>query len=807
MRKLSQNNYLKTVALCFFIALISLFPLLIYGLNNQQYFSYIIDYNQQMVPFNTYIGNYLHNYGSFSWATDLGSGFINSYTYYGLFSPFSWPLYLLPSNIIPWAMPFFLCFKYAIAGGGAYLWLTNYTKKPDLGIALACIYAFSGQMIYNLLYFFFLDAFALFPYLLYTLDNLAMHNKKGYVWGMVFICAITNYLFFVEEMVFLAVYIVCMVIFKAYHIDIKRFIVICFEIIGGTLTAAVVIVPSAIYLLQSTRATSKLLGSDILYYDKTETYLAILKGLFMLPDRPGSKNYLNDGAVNWSTPTNYLPLIGITGVLALYQHNKKHPFIRLLFVLLVFAVVPVLNSSFMLFNANYYSRWYFMAALIMCGASCVAFNDEAIVNEKLKSSIKLVAAATCLFLLFAILPASNEDKSTRIGVVQNQLLFWIPFIITIAGMAALYWLVKTSKNIEDFHQRLLIPVVLFCSIGSAAFHILAVADGAPSQDYIPSMNDAKNNVSLILTDTQDARIDVYTNKICNLGVLTNASSIQSYSSTVAPAITRFYNNLGIERSVSSNLSIGLYGFRGLLSVKYLLVPLSEENDWIAEMSESDNTTAGYRIDFNGKDTQFTIQNVALTGWNKTATTDYFAIYENENFVPMGFAYDSYITSDQLDEVPMHLKSNLLMKGILLSDEQIEQYGDILSPLPDIDTSELNYANYISDCQNRKADAVTSFTQTPNGFSATTDYNKDKFVFFSVPYDIGFTATVNGEKADIIDVDDGMMALRVPAGHDDIIFTYHTPGLKLGASISTAGIIIWLAYILIFIKRRKHPYVK
>ena len=53
--------------------------------------------------------------------------------------------------------------------------------------------------------------------------------------------------------------------------------------------------------------------------------------------------------------------------------------------------------------------------------------------------------------------------------------------------------------------------------------------------------------------------------------------------------------------------------------------------------------------------------------------------------------------------------------------------------------------------------------TNSGFHAEITLKKDNLVFFSVPYDDGFTAYVNGEETDIIRVDEGLMAVSGSGG--------------------------------------------
>lgn len=66
---------------------------------------------------------------------------------------------------------------------------------------------------------------------------------------------------------------------------------------------------------------------------------------------------------------------------------------------------------------------------------------------------------------------------------------------------------------------------------------------------------------------------------------------------------------------------------------------------------------------------------------------------------------------------------------------------------------------------------------------------------------GFTAAINGEPAKIEKVDNGLMALRVPAGQTSITCTYHTPGLRTGTIISLAALAVYGAYLVV-LKRKK-----
>lgn len=77
------------------------------------------------------------------------------------------------------------------------------------------------------------------------------------------------------------------------------------------------------------------------------------------------------------------------------------------------------------------------------------------------------------------------------------------------------------------------------------------------------------------------------------------------------------------------------------------------------------------------------------------------------------------------------------------------------------------------------------------------------VFFSVPYEKGWTAKVNGKAVDVEKVDIGFMAVRCEAGDNSIEFSYETPGLRIGLMISAGGLLLLVIYLLVTLKRAKY----
>ena len=101
-----------------------------------------------------------------------------------------------------------------------------------------------------------------------------------------------------------------------------------------------------------------------------------------------------------------------------------------------------------------------------------------------------------------------------------------------------------------------------------------------------------------------------------------------------------------------------------------------------------------------------------------------------------------------------------------------------------------------DTKALKEKSVFDFHKTDNGFGASINLEKDNLVFFSVPYDEGWSATVNGKSVEVEKVNAGFMAVPVKAGESVIEFTYTTPGMKLGVIITLLSLFVWLFYTVI-----------
>ena len=757
-----KSQYRRAFALCFLLAAALFLPHCIAdAVWGGGWFHYAGDFNSQQVAFFQYTNQFVKQGGSYSWATDLGSGFVNAYSYYTLGNPLFWLSLWVPSSAMPWCIVPLLCLRFALAGGGAYLWARRWVREESWSLVAAVLYAFSGYMVYNV-FFHFLDAVSLFPYLLAALDDAVLDGKYAPFPFWVALNLVNNYFFFAGQAVFLVLYFLCMLAGRAYKVGPRRFAALASFSLLGCAMGCILLVPAGLSLLQNPRTIDPFNGYGYLLYGNSQQYGAILYSAFLMPDAPYFKDMFEGGVFKHTSMTAYLPLVGIVGGLAFCRARRRHPFSRLLKLCVVCAFVPVLNSAFYALNSSYYARWYYMPVLVLCGATGALLSRGDLAEREVPRAWRTVALVTLSAAAFALVPNTDDDGSFRLGVVDFPPRFWGIFGVSMLGVLLFWGLWRLWHARPDWPRRLLAAVLAFTFVyGTVHLSLTKYPQWETDSDLIAETQGSVDEIAAALPNDAFYRLDVYGGED-NLGLWFNKSCLRFFSSTVDPSIMEFYPSVGVTRDVASRPDAQNYALRGLLSVRYLLVPHDQETAWAEEN---------------------------LTGWTPCGETSAYLLYRNDNWVPMGFAYDYYVTQEQLDAVPEEERAQILLRALLLDDGQIARYGALLDPLPDEELADRSAETYAADCAARRAAALPQFT-------------------FSVPYDDGFTATVNGQPAAIERVDWGLMAVEVPAGDADITFTYHTPGLAPAAGICLAAWAVYAAYLFVhFVKRKREPHAE
>ena len=83
--------------------------------------------------------------------------------------------------------------------------------------------------------------------------------------------------------------------------------------------------------------------------------------------------------------------------------------------------------------------------------------------------------------------------------------------------------------------------------------------------------------------------------------------------------------------------------------------------------------------------------------------------------------------------------------------------------------------------------VTKYDST--SLEGTVTAKESGLLFLTIPYSEGWYATVDGEPAEITNINDALMAIRLDAGKHDVRIEYIPAGFKPGVCITCASIVV------------------
>ncbi|MBO5226990.1 MAG: YfhO family protein [Ruminococcus sp.] len=750
----------------FLTLLVTILPIII---TEKGYFIYYGDYNAQQIPFN-YLASSAVKSGSFgwNWHTDLGSSFIGSYAFYLLGSPFFWLTALLPSSWCVRLMPFVLALKHGVAALTAYAYIKRFTKSQTAAVIGGMLYAFSGFQIFNIFFNHFHDVTALFPLMLISMEELVYNNRKGVFALTTALMAAVNYFFFTGEAVFLVLYFIVRCFSKDFPASAKKFFQILFEAVIGVTLACVILLPAALALLSNYRISEHLYGMDMIAYSDRTRLLRIIQSFFMIPDVPARPNLFSEGLGKWASIGGYLPLFSMTGVIAFLKYRDGHWAKRLVIICMICAFFPILNSAFYMFNSSYYARWFFMPILIMSMMTACVLDEEDYEKLPSKDGLWITAAITGAFGVMALLPEKDSDGQVSFfTITKYPFHFLLVMAVAVLSLAAAGFVFSHRKKGIPYLKTALIMTSAASVVCTASVVYFGANSRENALDYIDMAIDRENDITISADNDDFFRVDISENRD-NYPMLWGLPNMRCFHSVVSGSVMEFYADTDIGRDVASRVDTSHYALRSLFSVKYYFDEIDEEN--------TDNTDA------------------PISGFEFLEDQNGFHVYENQFYIPMGFTFDKYISKEDWMELNQSQRINILVRALVLDEEQIEQYGSLMSEISHSETFISKNACF-DECQKRAASSAHSFTYDSYGFTAEISTDSDNLVFFSVPFEKGWSAKVNGIDTEIEAVDSGFMAVPVSAGNNTIEFFYETSGLKAGALVSLTGVLILTAYMI------------
>ena len=752
------------------------------------------DFIEQQLPFILETRRILRGMQSYSFSTFLGAPSVGSYAFYTLGSPFAWPLALLPEALIPYGISVMAVLKHAVGALCAFLYLRRMVKDGRLALLGSVLYVFSSFTVVNTQFYHFTEVIAFFPLLLYGIED-AMGDT--YRPGLLALCcglnALTNYYFMFGSALLCALYF----IFRFFSADwrqarsLRRVVRTVFECGVGCALAGAVMLPALSYMLSITRAGA----SDIPLLAQHYTPAVLLERLrvLLMPIESNVVHAFYGDAASWSSTACCLPAFGLNGALVLLMTRGRHGWLKgLLGALALCSAVPALCGLFVLETNTGYTRWWYGLALLVTLATLYALREHPLpaqaeqdtATQNLRCWLIAFGLCTAAVLALTVPFLLPEDLLARLGRLGQLLLnrrtgAYAPGVfralslcLTLIGGFAMLMILTRAQRFA-----LVLALTGFCAVCAYSGYIytgdvslLSGGGEAGSGVYTLEQIAEPTLNTLTLPEPQDyTRID-YSPKLRNYGLLRGQSSLTCFTSLRTSTVGRFVSMAGLGYDESTTVTPSVKD-----PALYALLSVAEYHQWPEDAALGDAVPEGFVYDRE--------ENGA-------------AVYASDTAVPMGFL-QTVCTGTHHQRMDAETTGDVLLAAAALSDADLARYGDRMERLD---------VHAIPDWQESAArlreNACDRFETNGSGFTAHIDAQQAGLVIFTIPHDKGFSATVDGQHAEIVMCDVSFMGVWVEPGEHEIAFTYRTRYLTPGIAMSALAAMTLAGYVLLCRRTRR-----
>lgn len=781
------------------------------------------DMYHQYAPFFSEFQHKLSGGGSllYSWNIGMGINFSALYAYY-LASPLNWFLILCPKNLVIEFMTYSIVLKIGLSGLSFAWYLRRHCNRNDFGVAFFGIfYALSGYMAAYSWNIMWLDCILLFPVIMLGLERL-VKERKGMLYSICLgICILSNYYISIMICIFLVIYFAVLLIleggqgkkFKDYAVNVGQFGF--YSLMAGGL-AAVVLLPE-IYALQMT-------ASGEFNFPKTvSSYFSIFD---MFARHIGNVD-VEIGLDHW--PNIYCG-VAVLMFFLLYlgcrQIRLREKVVYCGMLLLFFASFSVNALNFIWHGFHYpnslpcrQSFIYIFLMLVMCYKAYSHLNE---------TSWKRVAVAFWSGLGFVILAEKLvEQEHFEFYVYYVAILF----LAIYAGLIYWYKMGRRRKGV------LLILALTAVSLEAAVNTTITSVTTTSRTSYIKDNEAVRRLTATLLPADTFYRIEKVTRKTKNDGAWMNFPTVSLFSSTANKDLTNFFKSVGCEGNTNAYSITGSTPLiDSLFSVRYGLYSSEQEGDTNLMLLEKEEDTYLYRrldtlpVGFMvapDMDSMWqrdlgnpaTVQNAlcdaigadqvltAISGEGQGNRFEFTPDKAGDFYVYIGNRSVEQVEVQKGEDAQTFKNVNrgfLLELGWCKEGEPVVLTSETEEDLrARVYRFEFEGLHSVYEILKRYPLTVTKWTDTI--LEGTVETEKAGTLFTSIPYDAGWTVTVDGQVQTPHKIFDAFLSVDLTEGTHTIVFSYEPEGLRTGALITLGSMVLLAAALVcgkVMEKRRK-----
>ena len=599
----------------------------------------------------------------FDWSLGLGAN-VMCYVYYYLCSPFFLLTLLFSRNFIVYSFLYFNMLKLLLLFLTSYWWASKLTERNTSRLLAAFLIAFSGWVFMYLPYNLFLDAFLLYPLLLGFCEDYLQRGKFIALTIGIGALGIINYYFLYLFIPFLSIYAVfryCLI--HQGQFEWRNFFRTALRFAGiaclGVGLSCAVLLPCALLVKSNSRFSAGVSWSDHLsLHDLYYLFTTIFTPVF---DRYSASFYAPSWThdfIGWGGGCS-LYLMVITPLLLPLLLRLKNRFHRNAYLILytVFGIFLFFRIFSYFLQKSMDTRWIYMIDFL--SVMVLMEINEGIEDHEI-SADRLWIQALLMTMLYGFFLFWTYHRSYTVGKQFRELC-----LITLL-LIALVWAYCLHYQGRGILKKPSALVILLVIESIAAGRIFLTYNYAVDSSYFrqPELSDAPYRY-LEENDSSFYRVLYGYEKylvpgapapfaitIANTPVAENFAGFSFYSTIYNTGIAGFTNRFS-STAWSMPEAAGRDPIYNLCSAKYYVT-------W------QGNSQIPYHYQLIHSDPE---------GWS---------VYENPNYVELGFASASTINASAVSSLPYIEQDQVMQEYIITEDSNNTSY-QLTSPLEQIGT--------------------------------------------------------------------------------------------------------------------------
>ena len=555
-----------------------------------------------------------------------GSDILTTLHYYVIGDPLTLLSVFVPASKTE-ALYAFLIFLRIYLAGIAFSRYSFYHKNSKQATFMGTmIYIFAGWTIYAAMkHPYFSNPMIYLPLILLGIDKIYKKQKPYvFIWSVA-LAGLSNFYFFYMLGIFMVLY----AIFRYFDLFADRSIknigkwlgVFAVYSVIAVLIAAVILLPVILPVFGTDRFKAENyvpLFYDRIYYEK---YLGCLIG----------ENMIQWGVAGYTA-------VSLAGVFVLFSKKKKYTALKAGFVLLnVFLLLPY--AGHVLNGLSYVSnRWIWAYGML------IAYIFVKIYPELFALTLTEKRKVFVMLLIYCILALLPEAARTQRNLMAMVLLSLSTFTVLSFGN-----IFTRERNLTVMVSGFLIAGILFNMHYQYSYEKDYLSEFTDSGEALEKLETGVDRAVLSTDDPSVYRYDqMDTNSSENSSMQMGTNSTAYYFSVANSSIANFFDEMYLNTPWEqhyNNLD-GRTILDRLASVKYFVVKKGKESD----------LPYGYS---------------RLSGEAEKNGKTYLA-YADEDALPLGYTYDSWISREDYDKMTVTEKQQALLQGVVLDDSSLPE---------------------------------------------------------------------------------------------------------------------------------------